>query len=277
MRIILSVALVNLILAAAVSGAGAGKSDIRGYTPSTLLAPDEKEIRFFNNLYTQTESFDDDRERRDDGGRSTYNTAVLTLLRGFSRSVNLGVDLTLKSVRDERFPDDRDSRTALALVSPKLKIAPLRSVRAFAVETGIHIPVASDLDGAESGRPFLDYGDWQWSVRFFFDRPFGTGWLAYFEAGNYLRFDGDGIGGAVTPFKTIVNHYPARRWTLYLAAEYAPEWTGRARPDFYTQIGPGVKFALTPSLELETLYTTFPAGRNKGAGETFNIGFRIVR
>jgi len=252
----LSVALVNLILATA--GTGPGAADIRGYTPSTLLAPGELEFHFFNNLYTQTESFDDDGERRDDDGRSTYNTAVLTVLRGFGRSVNLGVDLALKSVRDERFPGDRDSRTALALVSPKLKITPFRSVRAFAVETGIHIPAASGLDGTESGRPFLDYGDWQWSVRFFYDRSIGTGWLAYFETGNYLRFDGDGIGGSVTPLKVIVNHYPARRWTLYIAAEYAPEWTGSARPDFYTQIGPGVKFSLTPSLELEGLYTPTP-------------------
>ncbi|GJM44499.1 MAG: hypothetical protein DHS20C21_13410 [Gemmatimonadota bacterium] len=262
--------LVTLMLAAP----GAAR-DFRSYTPSSLLAPGEWEIQTFHNVYTQTAFFDDNGKRTDSGARATYYTGLLAVTMGRS-GWNPGVDLVLRSVDDGAFAGGNASRTALSAVEPRVELTPFRRYPRLSVETGVRIPLGSDLEG-DASRPFLDWDDPIWNTHIFFDQELGEQLFAYFEGGTQLRWDrGASDVQLTTPLKAILNLIPTERWTLYLPLEVAPDWIGDPRGNYYSQVGLGAKYRPVPAVELETLGTVFPFGRNAGAGATLNLGIRII-
>jgi hypothetical protein len=102
-------------------------------------------------------------------------------------------------------------------------------------------------------------------------------WRLYLEAGGSVRMAGD-ASQLTTPFKAIVTWEPSPRWSLYVPVEIAPDWLGDSSGSFYSQAGLGGKVRpRRGDVELEALWTAFPAGRNAGAGQTFNLGVRFVR
>jgi hypothetical protein len=272
---LLSAGALPLGVDASAPGDDAGARDLRSLTPSALLAPGDSEFQLFHNLYTQTEFFDADGERTDQGGRSTYYTAILSTKRGWTSRVNLGLDVLVKSVWDDRFADDRDSRTAVTAVVPNVVLSPAPSLDRLAIETGVSIPTASDLDGAD-GRPFLDEGDVAWLVSVYCDVPIAERVLAYLQAGSVTRFADDGTQ-LTTPLLAFLNFYASDRWTITAPLEASIRWVRGGSEDWYTQVGVGAKFLVSPSVELETIATVFPAGRNTGAGRTINLGIRLLR
>ncbi len=260
---------------------------LQSYTPSTLLRPGQVEIKQFNNVYTQTSFFDQDGNRREDSFRSTYYTGIINVLYGEASRVNIGVDIFFKSVRVDdrsskfinvfRFSGEPSSRTALASIAPKLKVSPFASLPRLAVQTEVVIPVASDLEGRNNKKPFLDYDALQWWTQIFYDYSLNTRWLIYLEGGTFFRFESNRTD-FLTPLKFFLNFYPSKRWTLYLPAELTPTWqSGGGWASYYTQIGGGIKYLISSFLELEALYTVFPAGKNNGAGQTYNLGIRVIR
>ncbi len=272
-------ALLTALLSAlsAAGPASAGGRDLRDFTPSQQLSAGEVEIQTFHNVYTQTEFFDDDGKRRDAGGRSTYYTGTFSFTSGWRPRFNPGIDLTLRHVTDETFPAGNDSRTRLTAVTPRLEWAPFRRFPAVSWETGLRIPLSSDLEG-RSGDPFLDWDDLIWTNRIFFDVRFGPETWAYLESGAQVRFDDDQNDIQITtPVKAIVNANVSRRWSVYVPLDVSPDWVGSARGNFYSQAGAGLKYRPVGWLELEALATWFPFGRNAGAGRTFNLGLRTVR
>ena len=44
----------------------------------------------------------------------------------------------------------------------------------------------------------------------------------------------------------------------------------------YTAVGGGIKYQLSQTLNIETLYTNFIRGNSTGLGQTFNLGLRAV-
>ncbi len=259
---------------------------LQNFTPSTMLRRGEMEIKLFNNLYTQTAYFDDNGTRRQQGGRSTYFTGIVYVLAGVSPRINAGADVYFKSVRNDaagssplsvfRFGSGPNARTAVAIIAPKIKFVPFPALTRLAVQMQLLIPVASDLQGMQGNRPFLEYDDVQWWTQFFYDHRFSPEVYLYLENGVYIRFDRTDPA-LLTPVKAIVNYLPTHRWTTYVQAELAPTWDGFGWSNYYSQVGAGVKFFLRPNLELESLVTVFPFGKNGGAGQTYNFGIRWVR
>ena len=255
---------------------------IRDLTPSTILAPGQWEAKVFNSVYTQTEFFDENGERRDAGARSTYVTSVLSLSRGVGARWNAGLEVTLRGVRDNSFPEDDRARLAIASLAPKAKWAPWKSQPTFSVQGSLSIPIAPDLSGSAT-KPFLDFGDPVAGAQIFYDWRHSRRWLTYLEQGGFVRIarveDGESVGeddALTTPTKAIVNFYPTDAWTLYAAQELLFDWRSEGSPDWYFQTGLGVKRAIGYSIEAELLGTTFPWGRNKGAGNTFGMGLRFL-
>lgn len=260
---------------------------LQSYTPSTLLSPGQLEIKQFNNVYTQTAFFDEEGNHREDNFRSTYYTGILNILYGEAPRVNIGIDIFFKSVRVDdrsskfinvfRFAGEPSSRTALASIAPKLKVAPFASLPRLALQTALVIPVVSDLEGRNNNKPFLDYDALQWWTQIFYDYSLNTRWLIYLETGAFFRFESNRTD-FVTPVKFFLNFYPSQRWTLYLPLELTPTWqSGGGWASYYTQVGGGIKYLISSFIELEALYTVFPAGKNNGAGQTYNLGLRIIR
>ena len=51
--------------------------------------------------------------------------------------------------------------------------------------------MSSDLEGGQSGRPFLDFDNVQTWIQGFYDVPLNPSWLLYLEGGLLFRFDSD--------------------------------------------------------------------------------------
>jgi hypothetical protein len=260
---------------AAVPAAGSAR-DLRSYGPSTLLSPGESELKIFNNLYTQTRAFDDDGDAVDAGGRSTWYTGSATLRAGWKPRVNAAIEMTVRAVKDETRPKDFWGRSGLTAVTPWIQFAPVDEARWLSVQTGVRFPLGSNLEGDDRD-PFLDFADPSWIAKGLADLSVAADWRVYLEAGGSIRMAGDD-SQLTTPLKAIVTWEPSTLWSLYAPTEIAPDWWGDSSGDHYTQVGIGGKLRPgTGNAELEALWTVFPIGRNKGAGQTFNLGVRFVR
>ncbi len=158
----------------------------------------------------------------------------------------------------------------------------MRKLPRLAAQVALYLPLASDLDGASGAAPFLDYGDPQLWLQAFYDLPLGSAWLIYLEGGFFFRYDNakENVNHEyIYPIKGILNYYATNRLTIYGLAEFTPSALYQDASLFstlYTQIGAGLKFQVTSRFEVETLVTLFPVGYNKGAGQTYNFGFRYV-
>jgi len=80
-----------------------------------------------------------------------------------------------------------------------------------------------------------------------------------------------------TPAKLFLSWFAGNRWAFYGMGEFNPTWGQGGISSAYYQNGLGLKYQLTDNLEIEGLYTDFLAGKNQGAGRTFNIGLRLQR
>ena len=267
--------------------------NLQAFTPSTLLVRGQVDVKIFNNLYTQTAFFNDSGSRVDAQRRDSYFTSIVSILVGYSSRLNFGVDLYPKAVRVGsegsspfsvlQFTTNNDSRAALAAIAPKIKFNPFKKVPRLAAQVAFYLPLASDLEGIESGRPFLDYDDNQFWIQAFYDLPINDALLIYLEGGLLFRFDSADESPNheyIYPFKGILNYFVTDRLTVYGLTEFTPSALYQDASLFstlYTQIGAGLKFQVTPRFEIETLATVFPFGYNKGAGQTYNFGFRYIR
>lgn len=258
-----------------LAAGSAAALDLADVTPSSLLEEGDVEIKTFHGVYAQSASFDADGRRRDEP-RSTYYTGLLSVTAGTGGAWNPGVDLTLRSVTNDAFPPAGRSRTALTAVAPRVRVAPLRSFPAVALETGVRIPVGRDLEGtAES--PYLDWGDPIWITRLLADLRLGGSWTAWVEAGTQLRADfGAGDAQLTTPLQALLNWWPRPGWTVYVPLGVAPDWLGDARGNYWSQTGLGVKFRPSGGVEIEVLGTVLPLGRNAGAGSSVAVGLRLA-
>jgi hypothetical protein len=253
------------------------RRDLAFDSPAALLVPGELEVKTFHNFYTQTAFFDADGNRVKLAARQTYYTGELDLRRGISRRFTGRVDLIWKAVRDGLFDVTENSRAAFTAVAPRLQVAPFRRAPSVVAEAGVEIPLRDGLDGS-GDEPFLDAGDPVIALRLQHDRFHRPRFYGYYEVGGRLRLDGTNDETQLTtPVKAILHWLPSRNWTLTLPLEVAPSWLGDGRGDFYSQVGAGAKFRPQPNLELETIVTIFPLGRNAGAGATVNLGLRWVR
>lgn len=279
--------------------------NLQAFTPSTLLVRGQVDVKVFNNLYTQTAFFNDSGSRTatefvDENGsptgtdrRDTYFTSIISILVGVSPRINLGLDLYPKAVRVAsegkspfsvlQFSSDNNSHAALAAIAPKIKFNPLKKVPGLAAQATLYLPLGSDLEGSQNSRPFLDYDDTQFWLQAFYDLPINDQWLLYIEGGFFFRYDSSNENRNheyIYPFKGIVNYLATDRLTIYGLTELTPSSFYQDAALFstlYTQVGAGLKYQVTPRFEIETLATVFPFGYNKGAGQTYNFGFRYVR
>ena len=98
------------------------------------------------------------------------------------------------------------------------------------------------------------------------------------DPGRYkTRASAVGKNQFFTPLKAIVSFFPNRVFTLYGLMEVAPFWGSEDIVSaYYTQTGIGGKIQVSRSFEIEVLLTTFPFGKNQGAGKTYNVGARYL-
>lgn len=261
------------------------------YSPSILLYKGQYEIKIFNNLYTQKAYFNQNSERIDDAGRSTYFTSIIHGLYGISEKVNLGVCTFFRSVRlDEvsslpfsvlKFEKSTDTRTAISQIGPVVRFSPFQQNINLSVQSTILFPVAKDLEGISNNKPFLDFDKYTWWTQVFYDKIINNRWVIFAETDILLRLDKQFVllnSIFSTPVKLFAGTYLTDNTGIYLMSEWAPVWGLKPLlAAYYLQSGMGVKYQILKNLELEILYTRFLAGKNQGAGETYNLGLKFIK
>ncbi len=269
-------------------------SVIQTLTPSKLIGKGQYDFKWFNNLYTQTEStFSEGREPR-----QTFFTSTLEVYTGISDSkrVNLGLILEFRSnvVADrgalEVFQFDGEfgtARSGFTSIAPSIKFVPFKNVGNFSIQSSIFIPLVDNesedfADINENQGVFLDQNGFIWQNRFFYDHTFAGGdWQLFTELNSELNFGDEEKSFANNSLRltpgVFLSYFPSSKFTVLALAQHSQLLDlGSDFEQDFTALGGGLKYQLTKELNIEGLYTNFVRGTNTGLGETFNIGLRAV-
>lgn len=265
------------------------KSNIQQYTPSKLIGKGQVDLKWFNNLYTQTKStFSDGTEPRQSFFTSTFEfyTGV-----GQNKRVNLGFIARLRSnvissQNDERgaldvfnFSGDDNSRSGLTAFAPSIKFVPFASLSNFSIQSSIFIPL---IDNETENEVFLEQKGYVWQNRLFYDYTFpGDKWQLFSELTTELNL-GDGEDSFANNSLNInpglfLSYFPSSKFTVLALVQHSQRIDlGNNFAQDFTAVGGGAKYQLSKALNLELLYTNFVRGSNTGLGQTFNIGLRGI-
>lgn len=262
-------------------------SNIQTYTPSKLLNKGQWDVKWFNNLYTQTKAANGGGEIVKDLPRETYFTSSIDVFTGVSNSNSLNIGFLAEirsnavSGRDAfdvfKFDSDvQSSRSGLTSIAPVVKFNPIKDVGNFTVQTAIHIPLISE----ETNRNgvFLDQTAYTFQNRFFYDYTFPEGdWQIFTELNTEYNF-GDDSSFANKTFVVapgiFMSYFPSQDVTVLGFLQHQQRF-GDFTQD-YTALGFGGKYQLSSTLNVELLFSEFIRGTNSGLGQSFNIGLRAL-
>jgi len=262
------------------------KSNIQQYTPSKLVGKGQYDVKWFNNLYTQTKStFTDGTEPR-----QTFFTSTLEGYTGVgtNKRWNIGAILEFRSnvIGDRSATDvfkfdgeNNTARSGLTSIAPSVKFVPIASVSNFSIQSSFFIPL---VDNETENGVFLDQKGYIWQNRFFYDYTFpGDKWQLFSEINSELSFGDKEESFAnnslnLTP-GLFLSYFPSSKFTVLALAQHSQRLDlGNNFAQDFTAIGGGAKYQLTNALNLELLYTNFVRGSNTGLGQTFNLGLRGI-
>ena len=267
--------------------------NIQSYTPSVLLSKGQWEFKSFQNLYTQIGSYDNSNQYTDNNGRSSFFSSINQFTFGINKRVNIGADLWFKSVHygpktDSplavfQFSNTAQSRSAITGLGPKIRISPIKKLHHFSINSTFLIPTVSDLNGSDDPNlPWLSADAYLWITQFYYDLPIGTQFQLFFQLAPWYsipkvhELEKQKLD---LPIDVFFSYFPSKKLTLYVQNEIWPTLNHNGQfSSYFIQGGLGVKYQLIQGLlELESSYTNFYYGWNSGAGQTFNVGLRIIR
>ncbi len=264
-----------------------GQNNLQNYTPSILFDKGDWEFKSFQNLYTQSNSFDADGRKVSTGHTDNFFTSINQFLYGVNDQINVGVDVWVKHSNTTR--EGLASQTAITGFGPKIKIAPIKSLPRLSLQSTLLFNLADQPEG-DNQNYFLETDATLWLNQIFFDLPINEKSQLFFQQAFWYRFVDDGSFAANNYLQTqtsvFYSFFPTTRWTIYGMTEYFPTHyefgdvqEGAAFNSYFIQSGLGLKYQLIPNLiELEALYTNFWLGsEDQGAGETINLGIRVIR
>ena len=264
------------------------QSNIQNYTPSKLLEKGKIDIKWFNNLYTQTRSESDG--VTSDVPRSNFFTTSLEVFTGVSNNKKINAGLIVE-YRSNSFTGESatsvfnfnneigKSRSGLSHIAPSVKIAPFSSLPRFSIQSSFFIPVF-DNESDENG--FLAQKSYIWQNRFFYDYTFkGNKFQLFSELGTRYFFGDKEEGFANNSLElapgVFLSYFPTNKFTVLTFIQHAQLLDlGNDFEQNYTAVGLGAKYQLTKVLNLETLYSKFVRGNDTGLGQSFNLGLRAI-
>jgi hypothetical protein len=264
------------------------KSNIQTYTPSKLLEKGKIDIKWFNNLYSQTRE-NSNRENRD-VVRSSFFTTSLEIFTGVSDSKKINLGLIVE-YRSNTFNGENatsvflfenkagKARTGLSHIAPSIKIAPFSSLPRFSVQSSFFIPLFKDEVNSTG---FLAQKSFIWQNRFFYDYTFSGNKLQLFtEFGTRLFLGNKDEGFANNSIELapgiFLSYFPTNKFTVLGFVQHAQLVDlGNNFAQNYTAIGTGTKYQVTQILNLELLYSKFIRAQDGGIGQSFNLGLRAI-
>lgn len=253
-------------------------------TPSGLIAVGDWELKLFNNLYTQTAFFDAEGIRRDEAVRRSWFTGLIRLQYGLISRVELGLDAHYRRSRyahkDENplfiFQDGKDSisNSGLSKIGFNIRWQPFSSTTFLSTRFSYLVPILAESKRS-SQRPFLDSDRHSMGLELLYDKELIQDIWIFASLLNNIELGKVGEDEILrTPLNLIFSYRKNTNWSPYVLGEFAPVWGDELFSSQYVQFGAGIKLYPSERIELEVLYSNFVIGRNAGAGQTFNLGFR---
>lgn len=263
------------------------KSNIITYTPSKLLNQGQWDIKWFNNLYTQTK----DSEKPEKQPRETYFTSTIDIFTGISKTNNFNVGLLFEirsnAVNDLaasevfKFKNNplNSTRTGLTSFAPAVKFNPFKQVNNLTIQSAFHIPLVKN---ESVNSVYLDQKGYIFQNRFLYDYTFsGDEFQLFAELNTEFNFgdkeDSFANNSLVLAPSVFLSYFPSQKFTVLVLAQHAQRIDlGNDFAQDYSVLGAGAKYQLTKVVNIEALYTKFVRGSNTGLGQTFNIGLRTL-
>ena len=173
---------------------GDNKSVIQEYTPSILLKKGQWDIKWFNNLYTETKDLFGPNGTERDVPRNTFFTSTLDIFTGISdnRRVNIGLLLEFKSNvigglmlwMFSLLVDKWSGSFRINLFAPAINSNPIKRKLHCAIR--LHISL---IDNETENGVFLDQDGFIFQNRFFYDYNFPSGdWQLFTELNTEYNF-----------------------------------------------------------------------------------------
>ncbi|MGB0887249.1 MAG: hypothetical protein ACPGSL_03925 [Vicingaceae bacterium] len=263
--------------------------NVQDYTPSVLISKGQSEFKLFNSLYTQSQFFDTEGTKLDEGSRSSFFTTIAEYNYGVSNRVSLGGEMWFKSsykggtntspANVLRFSNSKNSRSGIALAGFKIKFNPIKKWKRFSFQSGLMLSVISDPESKNLDRPFLDNNRHLWITKFLYDKKLSNKFQLFAQLSSWVSIDKElakDKSNLATPLDIFISYFPNKKITIYLQNQFWPSIGSEGVSSYYLQEGLGLKYQLFSGVELETSYTKFIIGKDTGAGETFNLGVRIL-
>ncbi|MGC1204175.1 MAG: hypothetical protein WA839_04720 [Flavobacteriaceae bacterium] len=265
-------------------------SVIQTYTPSKLLNKGQWDIKWFNNLYTETKDLFGPNGDKQDIPRNTFFTSTVDIFTGVSNTSTFNVGLLLEfrsnviGGRDAldvfKFDGESNSaRSGFTSFAPAIKFNPIKGIGNFTIQTAFHIPLVGNE--TENG-VFLDQKGFIFQNRFFYDYSFAGGdWQLFSELNTEYNFGKKEDSFANNSLRltpgVFLSYFPSSKFTILGLVQHSQLIdAGNDFSQDFTAIGGGVKYQLSNILNIETLYTSFVRGNDTGLGQTFNIGLRAL-
>ncbi|WP_111682505.1 transporter family protein [Winogradskyella tangerina] len=283
-----------LLLALTISALGFSQDEdtqrsvIQEFTPSILLKKGQWDIKWFNNLYTETRATFNGNEG--DIPRNTFLTSTVDIFTGISdsRRVNVGLLLEFRSNviggRDalDVFSFDGEAGTArsgFTSFAPAIKFNPFKNIGNFTIQSAFHIPL---VDNETEDGVFLDQSGFIFQNRFFYDYSFADGkWQLFSELNTEYNFPEEN-SFADNSLRLIpgvfLSYFPSSKFTVLGLVQHLQliSFQTDGFEQDATILGGGAKYQLTDELNIEFLYSNFVRGNDTGLGQTFNIGLRAL-
>ena len=147
------------------------------------------------------------------------------------------------------------------------------------MESTFLVNVLSDPESEKLNQPFLDNNRHQWITKIYYDHQFGEKFNVFTQFSAWVSIDkelGNDDMGVAVPLDVFASYFATKKLTLYVQNQFWPSLGSEGLSSYFYQSGLGLKYLIFKGVEVEGLYTKFLFGENSGAGETYNLGLRIL-
>ena len=270
-------------------------SNLQVFTPSALFQWGEYEVNNFNTLYYQNSARDNDGEEQALSNSQAFFTALFQFTTGIPKvkRLNVGLDVNIITARygpsDETPADFFNDETAIfkktivSSIGPRIKYVPFTKIPRLSIQSTFLFPVASNQE-----EPFFIFHDrYTWFTQLFFDQNIGDQFQLFTEVDLLYRFNRNSTDPEDffrVPLSAFLSYFPTNNATVYVFSQYSPRYQNVPLMEgsefglfsWFTQLGVGAKYQITPRLGAELSYADFILSENDGAGYAVNFGLRYI-